>query len=197
MAYYAQTTTGDGRVWCYWTSTQTSATTATVWENWNGSTDTATITSTSTTQTWTAWNGTHFIVNAPQRARTKEEQRLWDEEQAERQRQAEERQRKQREAEQRAEELLCGNLTPDQLAEYRRSKFFVVRGNKTGKKYKVNCDRGFTGNVHELDEKGAVARRLCAHIRGDMLAPKGDHFLAQKLALQHDEESFLQVANFS
>ena len=89
----------------------------------------------------------------------------------------------------RAEKLLLENLTSEQRDTLVGRGFFDVRS-KTGKRYRI--ERSTHGNIHLLNANGNATHRLCAQPSG---VPVDDAILAQKLALEADEESFLKVAN--
>ena len=192
--------------WYGWTSTTStsSATNTSTWYQW---VDLGTSTSTTniyriwvqntTATTWTTIasgdDGQQRIVQPYRRTPEEEaEARRREEEYRERQKAEAERYRA---AKDRAEGLLYEHLTDEQRAEIKRHKFFVVKGGKTGRKYRINADGGLVANVHEIDDRGAVRRRLCAHISHAANAPIFDHLLAQKLMLEYQEEEFLKVAN--
>lgn len=195
MPITTATTTWRGWVSSTCTSTATTGT-ADPWIIWvDNSTCATTTTCTSTDVTaWTTWIRV-YDDTCPARRQTRREAaevRRREKEYQERQKAEAERYRA---AKERAEGLLYEHLTDEQRAEIKRHKFFVVRGGKTGRKYKINADGGLAGNVHELDEAGALKRRLCAHISHAANAPIFDHLLAQKLMLEYQEEDFLRVAN--
>jgi hypothetical protein len=86
--------------------------------------------------------------------------------------------------------LLCEWLSPAQLAQFERNRFFEVVGSKTGKRYHIlEC---LQQNVFELDKKGRRVRGLCFVPQGGL--PTGDVMLAQKIALETDEEEAMKVA---
>lgn len=97
--------------------------------------------------------------------------------------------RKRQEAEKVAEDLLLQCLTPEQRALYQRSKMFVVKGGKSGHDYEIDCSYA-SRNIKRSD-----GRRFCAHPPLDV--PASDIFLAQKLAIECNEEHFLERANVS
>jgi len=92
-----------------------------------------------------------------------------------------------------ARELLVASLTDEQRGEYDANESFIVFGQKTGQRYRIN--NGRAGNVHELDRLGQVRRRYCAH--PGMRVPNADTMLAQKLMLECHELDFLDKANVS
>lgn len=91
-------------------------------------------------------------------------------------------------AQARAEELLLQCLTPAQRELYRRESVIQVVGGKTGLLYTIDA-RHFQRNIMRAD-----GRNFCAHppVR-DM--PLADIILIQKLAIQANEEHFLERAN--
>lgn len=96
---------------------------------------------------------------------------------------------KKQEAAARAEKLLFETLTPQQKEDIaKKGSFYLFT--KSGRKYRI--DRHTHGNVYLYDEKDRIVRKLCAQPSG---VPTDDAILAQKLALEADEDSFLRVAN--
>ena len=95
-------------------------------------------------------------------------------------------------ARKKAEALLKANLNKAQRKQFKKDKYFTVYGGKTKRRYHIR--EGTISNITECDENGILKRRLCAH---PLDVPVHDTMLAQKLMLEHDEETFLRVANFS
>jgi hypothetical protein len=95
------------------------------------------------------------------------------------------------EARARGWQLLEENLRPAQLEDFRQRGAFEVVGSVTGKRYRIDRNGGF--NVTELDEQGNEICKLCFKPSEPLVA--GDIILAQKIALETDEESALRVAN--
>jgi hypothetical protein len=95
------------------------------------------------------------------------------------------------EAEKKARDLLKQWLSPAQLAQYEGDGYFEVTGCDTGKRYRVRRDRQM--NIDELDRRGVQIAVLCFEPEGHL--PLGDVMLAQKLALETDEQAALAVAN--
>ena len=103
-----------------------------------------------------------------------------------------EREEKEKEANAKALSLLRKHLSPEQL-EQLKAGYFEVVGSR-GRVYRILCTIGISGNVLRLDAKGGRAtHRYCCHIGHHH--PQSDHFLAQKLMLEHFEERFIQTAN--
>ena len=94
-------------------------------------------------------------------------------------------------AERRAAALLREWLSPSQLSQYERNRYFDVRGSASGKRYRI-C-QGRTGNIVEFDQHGTIVARLCFYPDGELAL--GDIMLAQKIALEADEFKTLAVAN--
>ena len=199
-------------VWRYWndsTTTSTTACTSTndVWGAWCDAT--ATTATTAGGNVWVTWctnattaTATTVYTGTPHRHVTYQPAPETEAQKAERaarmeryKREESERRQRAEAAAKRAEGLLWEHLTDEQRAEYRRSKSFVVKGCHTKRSYRVRCGGGLVANVHELDDKGDTQRRLCAHISNAYGAPNADHYLAQKLLLEHQEQDFLRVAN--
>jgi len=95
-----------------------------------------------------------------------------------------------RAADERAERLLLSSLTPEQRDDYKRRACFYLY-TKSGKRYRI--ERGWSGNVHLVDDTGKPLHRYCAHPA--IHVPEPDNMLAQKLMLETDEPAFLRVAN--
>lgn len=129
------------------------------------------------------------------------DQATYDERQRERQAAADERRRVQQEhllaeaaaretADRRAEELLRLILTDQQWAAWERGEGIVVRS-QHGRRYRVN--KGWAGNVEEIDARGRRKARFCIHPSRSM--PVADNVAAQILMLKTDEDLFLATAN--
>ncbi len=96
-----------------------------------------------------------------------------------------------RKAERRAYALLKRWLSPEQLAQLERHGYFEVRGSHGGKCYRIRRDRNM--NIDELDGKGFRVAVWCFGPTGQL--PLGDNMLAQKIALETDEQAALAIAN--
>lgn len=94
------------------------------------------------------------------------------------------------EADKKAEVLLRGILTPQQIADYEQHKRFDVVS-QSGKVYRLN--RGVVRNVVLLDASGKSVRGFCIHPRETV--PVADVLVAQKLLIEADEKRFLETAN--
>jgi hypothetical protein len=93
-------------------------------------------------------------------------------------------------AERKSLALLREWLSPAQLSQYEKDKTFETIGSKTGKRYRI--EQGNQQNVFELDEDGQPVRGLCFVPLGFLAS--GDVMLAQKIALETDEEAAIEVA---
>jgi hypothetical protein len=84
-------------------------------------------------------------------------------------------------------------LSPEQLADYDRTRSFVVIGGTTGHRYRICW--GTSQNIIRLEElpegRELPVERLCFGPRG---VPVGDILLQQKIALEGDEEATLRIA---
>jgi len=99
--------------------------------------------------------------------------------------------RRQRTAKQRADILLKQWLSPVQRMQYERDANFEVRGSHSGKRYRIRSERQM--NIDELDDYG---RRVAVWCFGpERYLPTGDILLAQKIALENDEQAALAIAN--
>ena len=94
-------------------------------------------------------------------------------------------------AESRGARLLRENLSPEQLAAYRRGGSFDVIGGDTGKRYRIH--RASMMNIAEFDAEGHRVWTWCFFPKGDLV--RGDNMLAQKLALELFETEALAKAN--
>ena len=83
--------------------------------------------------------------------------------------------------------LLQEWLTPEQLAQYARNRCFEVVGSKTGKRYLIQ--EGRQQNVFELEPP---FRGWCFMPKGSLAT--GDVMLAQKIAVETNEEETMKVA---
>ena len=95
------------------------------------------------------------------------------------------------EAELRGLRLLRQWLTPEQLAQYEAASFFEVTGCYSRKRYRIR--HGTQANISELDERGRAMAGWCFVPDGALVV--GDVMLAQKIALETDENSALAIAN--
>jgi hypothetical protein len=86
--------------------------------------------------------------------------------------------------------LLREWLSPEQLAQYEAHKYFDVTGCHSGKRYRIRHGTGT--NVHELDDAGRPKDGWCFVPRDCLVA--GDVMLAQKIALETNEQSALAIA---
>jgi hypothetical protein len=93
--------------------------------------------------------------------------------------------------EQRGLELLREWLSPEQLAQYDAHRYFEVIGCHSGKRYRICHGNG--ANIIELDD-AALPRTGWCFVPTDHLVA-GDVMLAQKIALETDEQGALAVAN--
>jgi hypothetical protein len=91
----------------------------------------------------------------------------------------------------RALRLLRSWLSPQQRADFDRKGCFDVVGCDTGKRYRIR--RGTSANVNEIDEYGRLGTGRCFVPLGGLA--QGDVMLAQKIALETDEDRVLSVAN--
>jgi hypothetical protein len=91
----------------------------------------------------------------------------------------------------RALRLLRSWLSPQQRADFDRKGYFDVVGCDTGKRYRIR--RGTSANVNEIDEYGRLGTGRCFVPLGGLA--QGDVMLAQKIALETDENRALSIAN--
>ena len=112
------------------------------------------------------------------------------------------REREIRDANQLAESLLLACLSPEQARQHLEQGYIDVigsRGNRFRIQTAVRWDgrswRGGTqsGNVLLLDAEGRTQAKYCVHPPDNL--PHADAWLAQKLALEADEDTVMAVAN--
>jgi len=87
-------------------------------------------------------------------------------------------------------QLMRDWLSPDQRAQFDDSGTFEVVGCHSGKRYRIY--RGAAQNVFEIDDAGQPKVCLCFMPSGELVA--GDVMLAQKIALETNENGALAVA---
>ena len=87
--------------------------------------------------------------------------------------------------------LLREWLSPMQRAQFDASKFFDVVGCDSERCYRIHY--GGMTNVHEIDGAGQPVTGWCFAPLGHLVA--GDVMLAQKIALETNEQATLGVAN--
>jgi hypothetical protein len=98
------------------------------------------------------------------------------------------------EPEQRSQRLLRQWLSADQRAQYEKYRYFEVVGSHTGRRYRIW--HGTASNITELDNNGHPIFGWCFVPRDDLAS--GDVMLAQKIALETDEQGVLKIArNFA
>jgi hypothetical protein len=95
------------------------------------------------------------------------------------------------EAQERGIQLLKGSLSPAQLEQYERYRYFEVIGGRTGRRYRIRHGRMM--NIDQLDGRGRHICGWCFFPEGHLVA--GDVMLAQKLALELFEPEALEIAN--
>ncbi len=95
------------------------------------------------------------------------------------------------EQEVRGRKLLLEWLSEAQRRQYEERNCFDVTGCHSGKRYRIR--HGMGTNVYELDDKGRALTGWCFVPEGYLVT--GDVMLAQKIALETDEQGALKVAN--
>ena len=90
----------------------------------------------------------------------------------------------------RGQRLLRHWLSPEQRRQFSEKSYFDVVGCHTGKRYRIHY--GVTTNVIELDWAGHPMAGICFLPTGPLVA--GDVMLAQKIALETDENGARAVA---
>ncbi|MCP3395344.1 hypothetical protein NLM27_42175 [Bradyrhizobium sp. CCGB12] len=87
--------------------------------------------------------------------------------------------------------LLRSWLSPEQRTEFDAKGYFDVVGCDTGRRYRIR--RGTSANINEVDNCGRLGRGWCFVPLGGLV--EGDVMLAQKIAIETDEERALSIAN--
>ena len=94
------------------------------------------------------------------------------------------------ESERRSLKLMRRWLSAAQRVQFDTRGYFDVIGSHSGRRYRIRT--GFSTNILELDNFDYVVARWC-FVPCENL-PVGDVMLAQKIALENDEQSALSVA---
>jgi len=122
----------------------------------------------------------------------RERREQWEQQRAaQRERDAQARAR-QAEADEKAERLLLSCLTAEQRMTWRTRKCFYVVP-ISGRRYRIDGNGGYAGNVKLVDQNDRVLSSFCIHLQYGI--PLCDHLLAQKLMLEADERTFVRIAN--
>lgn len=80
------------------------------------------------------------------------------------------------------------HLSPEQLQDFRAFGHFEARGQKTGRRYRIN-ENGTSGVIW----LGSARRRsYCVVARWNL--PRADVMLMQKMLIESDEDRFLRTA---
>jgi len=82
--------------------------------------------------------------------------------------------------------LLTSHLTPEQQKSVETYCYFLVKGSRTGMIYRINTNC-VSMNIQCIDN----GNKYCAIVPG---VPCWDIYLAQKVIIEYDEDSFLKVA---
>jgi len=196
------------------TATSTNATNTTVWKYWSNDTS-ATTTATTQASTWGQWasgttettvwrtwtndttSGTYEIVTQPRlQVPTRTPEQVSAQLDAERQartvadQQWKDHQAKQQAAKAKAERLLGAHLNAEQAQAWKENRAIFVTA-KSGRRFKIK--EGRAGNIEEVNAEGTPIRHHCVHVApGDI--PDVDNVLAQKLALEYNEEMIMRLS---
>lgn len=195
-----------------------------IWSNnWNITGSAYNYTSISPTITWSGWindtalaaggvfndvivHGVRGASLAPLTPEEIEAERIRQDQQrhqqalatAERQRQYAAAREAQDEALQRARATFRSCLSPKEREVLEREGCIYVNS-QHGRRYRIRCTGGQSGNVELVDRRGKKQARFCVHPAYDSqagtLLPDPDAWMTQKLFLEHDEDEFLRVAN--
>ena len=92
----------------------------------------------------------------------------------------------------RGRRLLREWLSPHQRAQFDDKDYFEVVGCDSQKRYRIYDRKLYAPNVHEVDDAGQFKVAWCFLPAGRLAA--GDIMLAQKIALETNEDSALAVA---
>lgn len=138
------------------------------------------------------WNASVILSNRRLAARQEQEEQRIRVTQA-----LNEREAAKKVAEVRARELLLSILSPQQRSDLEQRGHFLVRA-RSGNVYKIESNR-LAGNVVRLDRGGQPAVRYCCHLYSEDvqggIVTISDNMLTQKLAIEFQEDEFLQRAN--
>jgi hypothetical protein len=99
----------------------------------------------------------------------------------------------------RATETFVSTLTEEERETYQKEKCIYVKS-QHGRRYRIRCERGQSGNVELLDHKGTRTAAFCVHPAyqdNGHLLPDPDAWLTQKLYLEHFEDTLLEKANLT
>src|SRR5215472_30724 len=150
---YTSTTTSTDQIWNNWCSTATIActgtTTNTIWIRWCDQTEQNLI---GGYQNYNNPLGNQLQAAAAMQARSADYQAQLQAAQERRQAEEAERNTAQQAASKRAMELLRENLTEKQRKALDKHGWFLVEGGRSKKTYRVYGDRGYAGNIFELDD---------------------------------------------
>jgi hypothetical protein len=99
----------------------------------------------------------------------------------------------------RATETFVGTLNDEERESYEKEKCIYVKS-QHGRRYRIRCGGGQSGNVELLDHTGQRRAAFCVHpayqSNGHLL-PDPDAWLTQKLYLEHFEDTLLEKANLT
>jgi hypothetical protein len=163
------------------TSTTSTSLDKYIWASWN----TTATSSSYYNNTWESWSYAYLnpSIYRPPRVET-------DAEVQARQVATASRREERKVAEARAEALLLQHLDDHQRKEWESKAEFHVKS-QHGRRYCIK--RGVQHNIFEVDNSGRKLVELCGHVADDV--PVADNVLAQKLALEFTEDSFLRTCN--
>jgi len=169
----------------------------TTWGCWANST--AATTTAGSSAIWRTWasdvttSGSYVMQTQPYRAPvlTPEQIAAAEQRHAELVKAQAEHQAKQKAVKEKAERLLCEHLTEEQEQAWKENRAIFVTA-KSGRRFKIK--EGRAGNIEEINTEGKAIRSFCVHVEPHNV-PDADNVLAQKLALEHNEEALLRVAN--
>ena len=179
--------------WNCWNDTGTATSVIdTTWGCWANSTATTTAGSATTWMRWMSDGTTsgNYVVTQPAQL-SKEQLAVVKQQQAEFNKAQAELQAKQKHAKAKAEQLLVEHLTEEQEKAWKENRAIFVTA-KSGRRFKIR--EGRAGNIEEINADGKAIRSFCVHVE-PYNVPDADNVLAQKLALEHNEEALLRVAN--
>lgn len=195
-------TGGTSVVWKTWVATSDTTTASysssgNVWNIWCDSGTASTTATASTANVWYRWNEQYVEVSGNRisyqykPAHETEEQKQIRLQQAEERRLAEEiRKKAEAEAKEKAERLLISMLNPVQLQQLKEMDAFIIQ--LETRRYRIRRNQ----RVQELGERDEPIAEYCIipSPEGHGI-PNADVMLAKKLMLEHDEASFLRIAN--
>jgi hypothetical protein len=93
-----------------------------------------------------------------------------------------------------AKQMLLRYLSPEQRQTFQTRYYFDVKGNVTGRVYRIICSERF-GNVYSLDSKDTCHKRYCFGLRSSSSFPAADTYLMQAMLIRCNEKRMLWIVH--